>query len=193
MTQNVLVTYGTLSGSTAEVAQAVADELKGQGAAVEVRPFAQVSEVSAYDLVVIGAPMVLGWQRPAVNFVARHQQALSGKRVALFMTCYSLTKADEGGVQGVPVFLDPARATAPKNAARLSRVERYALPSAYLAPVLQKAPQVKPVSVAFFGGKVDYSKLNPLYWLFVRLVVRAKGGDYRNWDAIKGWARGLMG
>ncbi|MBI5960946.1 MAG: flavodoxin domain-containing protein [Chloroflexi bacterium] len=192
MAQNVLVVYGTSSGSTAEVAQTIAQELQAAGAVVETRPLAQVTDLAAYDLVIIGAPMILGWQRSATNFVAKHQQALSGKRVALFMTCYSLTKADEGGVMGIPVVLDPARATAPKNPAHLSRTEKYALPSAYLGPVLKKAPQVKPVSVAFFGGKVDYSKLNPLAWLFVKLAIRAKAGDFRNWEAIKAWARGLL-
>jgi menaquinone-dependent protoporphyrinogen IX oxidase len=61
----------------------------------------------------------------------------------------------------------------------------------YLAPPLRKAPQVKPVSVGFFAGKLDYGKLNLLARLFVRFVVGGQPGDYRNWDGIRGWATEL--
>ncbi|MBN2305761.1 MAG: hypothetical protein JXQ72_14860 [Anaerolineae bacterium] len=189
---NTLVTYTTLSGSTVEVAEAIGKQLEAGGAAVTVRPLADAGDLSAYDAVIIGAPMVLGWHRDAVKFVVANQSTLSQKTVAYFMTCYSLTAIDGDTVNGVPVFLDPQRAAPVKTPGKLSMHEKFSLASAYLGPVLKKAPAIKPVSVGFFGGKVDYSSLNLFHKLFLRLIIRAQAGDFRNWDAIKAWAGGLL-
>ncbi len=53
---------------------------------------------------------------------------------------------------------------------------------------MKKAPGVKPVGIGIFKGAVDFSKLRLFPMLFVRLLIRAKQGDYRNWDAITAWA-----
>ncbi|NDJ75063.1 MAG: hypothetical protein GYB65_02295, partial [Chloroflexi bacterium] len=47
-------------------------------------------------------------------------------------------------------------------------------------------------SVGIFGGKLDYGTLKPFQWLFVRLIIRGKAGDYRNFDAIKTWATSIQ-
>lgn len=61
--------------------------------------------------------------------------------------------------------------------------------------LLKGASQVKPVSVGIFRGKLDYSKLDwvsrlgmRLFWLIYK---RAPEGDFRNWEAIRSWARSL--
>lgn len=77
------------------------------------------------------------------------------------------------------------------NTVRLSRKEKFTSVANYLKPVLEKAPQVKPVSVGFFAGKLDYGCLNLFQKLFVRIIIRAKEGDYRNWEAIRDWAKSL--
>jgi menaquinone-dependent protoporphyrinogen oxidase len=56
----VLVTYATNSGSTAEVAKAVMEELQKSGAQVDLLPIAKVGELASYSAVVLGAPMILG-------------------------------------------------------------------------------------------------------------------------------------
>ena len=53
---------------------------------------------------------------------------------------------------------------------------------------MKKVPQVKPVSVAFFAGRLDYSKLNIFHMLFVMLIIGATPGDFRNWEAVREWA-----
>ena len=68
--KRVLVAYTTNAGSTEEVARAVADELGRDGQAqVDVRHLPEVRALESYDAVVVGAPMILGWQRAAVQFV----------------------------------------------------------------------------------------------------------------------------
>ena len=51
----------------------------------------------------------------------------------------------------------------------------------YLGPVLKSAPLIKPVSVAYFGGKLNLFRLNWWKKLFVLIVIQATPGDYRSW------------
>jgi hypothetical protein len=57
--------------------------------------------------------------------------------------------------------------------------------------LLEKYPQVKPVSQGLFAGVLDYGKIG---WLFGWLIKKiendgGEGGDYRNLAAIRGWAK----
>jgi menaquinone-dependent protoporphyrinogen IX oxidase len=158
---------------------------------VDVRPITEVTDVLAYDAVMVGGPMIIGWRRDAVRFLVKNEQALSQRPVALFLTAKALTQTGEDKLGETAIFQDPGLAKPPKNPAKLNFMEREATPRRYLAPVLKKVPAIKPVAAAFFGGKLDYGKLNPLEWLFVKVIVRAEGGDSRNWEAIRAWARGV--
>jgi menaquinone-dependent protoporphyrinogen oxidase len=188
---NILVTYSTNSGSTEEVAQAIADELGQQGEQVTLRRLDEVSTLDPFDAVVVGGPMILGWHRAARQFVHQHRQALSQKRVAFFFTAISLTQTGERSFNGVPISVDAETAKPPHNARRLSLRERYATPANYLRPVLRAAPGVHPLSVGFFGGKLEMFRLKLLQMLFVMLVIQAQPGDYRNWPFIRAWAAQL--
>ena len=188
--KQILIAYATKSGSTVEVAQAIGKELSQDGVRADVRPINVVRDISPYDAVIVGGPMIMGWHREAVQFLEKHQSALSQVPVACFLTALSLTET-QTGFDPIPIYKDPSLAKPPKNAAKLSFKERYATVAAYLQPVLEKALQVKPVSAAFFAGKLDCSKLDLLSRLFVQVIIGAKPGDYRNWDAIRAWAAGL--
>ncbi len=53
-------------------------------------------------------------------------------------------------------------------------------------------PQVKPVSIRGFVGVLDYSKMDFLSRLLMKVILFNKGikeGDYRDWDAIRAWAK----
>ena len=63
--KRILVTYATMAGSTADVAKTVGDEIAKSGAQVDVLPLGEVKDLAAYDGVVVGAPMIMGWHRAA--------------------------------------------------------------------------------------------------------------------------------
>jgi menaquinone-dependent protoporphyrinogen oxidase len=191
MNSKISVAYSTLSGSTAQVAEAIGETLGQQGAEVDVRPIKDVGDLSPYQAVVVGGPVILGWHREAVGFLVKNQGALSQVPVAYFMTAINLTKSTQASLGEVPVYQDPRTAKPPQDASKLSFRENYATVASYLGPVLKKAPQIKPVNVGFFGGKLDYTKLNILHKLFVMLIIQAQPGDFRNWEAIREWATGL--
>ena len=185
---NILVAYTTNAGSTGKVADIIGKELSQNGQVVDVRRMEEVTSLEGYTGVVVGAPMILGWHRAAIKFVKQNQQALSRVPVAYFMNAMSLTyqAGDDTGL--ISVCVDPELAKPPKQAKRLSFKERYASIPNYLSPALKAAPAVKPVSVGFFGGKLEIPRLKLWQMVFVLLIIQTQTGDFRNWPFIKEWA-----
>jgi menaquinone-dependent protoporphyrinogen oxidase len=184
----ILVAYCTNAGSTMDVAAAIGEELGRSGAQVEVRRIGDVADVRDYAAVIVGGPLIWSALHPeALDFVTRRQSALSQLPVAYFITSLHLTQTAATQIDSVPVYLDPVLATPPKRADRLSFTERHMTVDHYLAPILHTAPLVKPVSVGFFAGKLDYRTLTLPKRLFAQIVIR-KPGDFRNWPAIRSWA-----
>ncbi|MCE1255230.1 MAG: hypothetical protein LWX83_16985 [Anaerolineae bacterium] len=189
--KKVLVVYITKSGSTAEVAAFIGKELSRSGAAVDVKTAADVQSLSGYDAVILGAPMIMGWHPQALEFLRRHQAALQGKQLSCFVTALSLTQ-DGAPQPGATLFYDPHLIKEPKNPQKLGFKENFTTVSHYLEPILADGLAVKPSRIAFFGGSLDLSRLDIFSSFFVRFIVGAKAGDYRNWDAIQAWANQLL-
>ncbi|MFF4398916.1 flavodoxin domain-containing protein [Streptomyces sp. NPDC001480] len=74
MTGSVLVAYGTTNGSTAQIAEAVAQVLCKEGLTAEARPASSVASIETYDAVVVGGALYAGrWHKDARRFVRRHR------------------------------------------------------------------------------------------------------------------------
>ena len=187
----VLLVCATRHGSTLEVADAVAEELRAAGHEVDQRLAAEAPGPAGYNAVVVGGPMIMGWHRRAVRYVKKHRGELERLPTALFITAASLTETGETDIQGVPIVQDPWLAKAPRDAAKLRYKERHALPQHYLGAVLKKAAPVRPRSVAFLAGSLDLTTMNLFEKAFVLLVVGATPGDGRNWKVIREWGAGL--
>jgi menaquinone-dependent protoporphyrinogen oxidase len=187
----ILVTYATMAGSTAEVAQAVAEEIAKAGLQVDVLPLSQVKGLEAYDGVVVGGPMIMGWHRAASGFLKKHRQAFQRIPLAVFVTAMSLTQTNETSVDGVPVVVDEKLPKLPEREGGLSFRERYASLSNYLRPVLSATRPAKPVSIGVFGGRLEFGRLKWWAVLFAMLIIRAPAGERRNWPAIRSWAARL--
>jgi menaquinone-dependent protoporphyrinogen oxidase len=187
----ILVAYATNAGSTEEIAAAIAEELRRAGREAEVRRVEDVPSLEPYSAAVIGGPMILGWHRSAANFVKQHREALRRMPVAYFAAAMRLTKDDAVRREPPALWLDPDLAASPKVPTRLSPAERFTSVSHYLDPMLRAATAVKPASVAIFGGKLELFRLKWFQALFVMVVVRARPGDYRNWEFIREWGKHL--
>jgi menaquinone-dependent protoporphyrinogen IX oxidase len=192
--KRILVAYSTNAGSTAEVAEAIRKNLVEPQVEVRVLPIEQVRDLDGYSGVVLGGPMILGWHRRAARFFRARRRELAAVPVALFFTALRVTRDEGGGVRqdpGFPVLLDPRLLAEPARPSRLSFRERQTTVAAYLHPVRAAIAAVRPVSAAFFAGKLDYGKLPFLHLLFVMLVIGARPGDSRDWKLIASWAQGL--
>ena len=187
----ILVAYATMAGSTADVAKAVGEEIAKSGLQVDVLPLSEVNDIEAYDGVVVGGPMIMGWHRAALKFLKRHRDAFQRIPLAVFVMVMSLTQTGETSVGNVPVYVDKNLPKPPKKDGSLNFRERYARLSNYLQPILMATRPVKPVSIGIFGGRLEYGRLKWWAVLFVMLIVQAPAGDRRNWTAIRSWAAGL--
>ncbi len=189
--KHILVAYSTNAGSTAEVAEAVGRGLEGPEAAVEVKRIEEVRDLGGYAAVVLGGPMIVGWHRRAARFLRARARELARVPVAFFFTAMRVTRSAGEQAQGFPVLLDPRLLAEPARPGRLSYKERQTTIGSYLRPVRAALAEVRPVSAAFFAGKLDYGKLNFLHMLFVMLIIGATPGDSRNWELIGSWARDI--
>jgi menaquinone-dependent protoporphyrinogen IX oxidase len=189
--KRILVAYATMAGSTVEVARVVAEEIAKSDVQVDVLPLSAVKNLAAYDGVVIGAPMIMGWHRAALRFLRQNRGVLQRIPLAVFVTCMRLTQTRETSVSGVPVYVDEQLPKPPETAGRLRFKERYARLANYVRPILLASGGVKPLSIGVFGGRLDYGRMKWWAVFFAMVVIQAPAGDRRNWTAIRFWAAGL--
>jgi menaquinone-dependent protoporphyrinogen oxidase len=187
----ILVTYATMAGSTAEVAQAVGEEISKSGLQIDVLPLGEVKDLKAYDGVLVGGPMIMGWHRGALGFLKKHHGDFQRIPLAVFVTAMSLTKTGDMSVEGVPVTVDEDLPKLPEKEGSLKFKERYARLSNYLRPILRAVQPAKPASIAVFGGRMEFGRLKWWAVLFAMVIIQAPAGDRRNWPAIRSWAAGL--
>lgn len=188
--KKVLVTYITHSGTTRDVAEAIAEEITKTGIDAQVLELSEVKDSREFDAVVLGAPMIIGWHRNALKYLKTHKAELASKPLALFLTGMSLTESPKPEMPGVELHLDPKLIVPPQKPGRYNHKESFTTLKHYLTPVLKSAP-ASLKALAFFGGRLDMYRLKWYDAIFVMLVVGAKPGEKRNWPDIRAWGASL--
>jgi len=159
--RNILIAYASRLGSTAEVAHAIADEI---GAVA--RWIGDVDSLAAYDAAIIGSAIRYDkWLPEATDFVDAHNTALQSMPVAMFLTCLTLSHKSPKALQQAARYADSIAATLPHTRAD---------------------------DIGQFAGVLDYSKMPRRARLLARLIfalLRVPEGDYRDWQAIRAWAK----
>lgn len=163
MNDKILVTYASQGGSTAGVAEAIGQALSKKGTQVAVQPVNEVTDLSPYQAVIIGSAVHSGkWMPEALAFVERNQATLRGMPTAVFQVCMMLATSNEQYKRMAPDWLIPLRA------------------------------QIHPVAEGSFAGALwpdRYAKFSEKLGLRIFLAtIHLKAGDYRDWEAIRGWA-----
>ncbi|MFI0538531.1 flavodoxin domain-containing protein [Streptomyces sp. WSLK1-3] len=103
MTTDVLVAYGTTNGSTAQIAEAVAEVLTKAGLTASARPAASVDDLGDVDAVIVGGALYGGrWHKDARRFVRRHRHALAELPLWLFSSGPLDASAGERDIPPVP-------------------------------------------------------------------------------------------
>lgn len=126
MSQRILIAYASGTGSTAEVAEAIAEVLRQEATVVEIQAVTEVTTTTPYSAIVIGSSIRVGrWLPDAVAFVQQNQADLRTKPVAYFTTC--LTMAN-------------------RNA------DNRRIVLAYMDTVLKIDPDIQPVGLGLFAG-----------------------------------------
>lgn len=188
--KKVLVTYLTHSGTTRDVAEAIAEEITKTGVETQVLELNQVNSTADYDAVILGAPMIIGWHRDALKYLVKHKTELAARPLAIFLTGMALTDGPNPDLKGINLHVDAKLIALPKKPGRLSFKESFTTLKHYLSPVLKASPESL-AAIGFFGGRLDYYRLKWWEVAFVMLVVGAKPGEKRNWPDIRAWAADL--
>ncbi|MFB8134465.1 flavodoxin domain-containing protein [Streptomyces mirabilis] len=103
MPTKVLVAYGTTNGSTARIAETIADVLRKRGVPTEAVPAHSVTDVESYDAVVVGGGLYAGrWHKDARRFVRRHGRVLAGRPLWFFSSGPLDASATEKDIPPVP-------------------------------------------------------------------------------------------
>jgi flavodoxin len=98
----ILVTYGSVTGNTRKIAEAILCEINGEA---EIKPFREVDSIDGYDFVFVGCPIeFFGVGKATKTWFDKH---LKGMRIGLFCTHGAPEFAP-----GVPQWTDALKAAA---------------------------------------------------------------------------------
>jgi menaquinone-dependent protoporphyrinogen oxidase len=159
MNHTILVTYATKYGATGEIAGAIGKALIRAGFKVDVLPATRVLTLHPYSAVVLGSGVYAGsWLKDGISFLERFEEDLADRPVWIF----SSGPTGEG---------DPA-----------TLLHGWSFPEAQKRLI----ERINPREIIVFHGAIDMEKLNFGDGLLIRMI-RAKTGDFRDWDAIAGW------
>jgi menaquinone-dependent protoporphyrinogen oxidase len=167
----VLVAYASRHGATQGIAERIAETLLAAGLDVDISAIGDVREPESYDGFVLGSAVYMfRWLKDFTRFVHRHEKLLATRPLWLFSSGPLGTETvDKEGrdVLEVSQAKDTARLVEATNARG---------------------------HMVFFGA---WARGNPvgLTERFVEHMPAARDampeGDFRDWEAIEGWAAGI--
>lgn len=164
----VLVAYASTYGSTGGVAEAIGKSLCDLGVRADIRLVGNTDDPGSYDAVIVGSAIERSkWLPQAMEFLDKHRKILKERPVAYFLTCLTLYKNTDEARRKAQAFLDPVK---------------------------DGFPEIRPVSTGFFGGVLDFEKYSFVTRMIMKQKMKEQGvpeGDYRDWGAIRGWAQGV--
>lgn len=155
----VLVAYASRCGSTGEVAQEIGQALRETGAAVDVRPVQEVEDLRPYRAVIVGSAIWAGHLLPEAA---------------------SFLETHQQVLRTVPTSCFAVCMTLSEDT-----VENRRTVDGYMTSVRE---MVQPVSEGLFAGVMDYKRLSWIHRAVVKMF-KVPEGDYRNWEAVRTWAR----
>ena len=164
MLSSVLIAFATRSGSTAEVAEAIAAAMKEAGVPVEILAVSQINSLTGREAVILGAPLYVGrFPKEFHRFFRLHHEALRAMRPWFFVL---------GPVKNKPQDFESAQKQAEKQLARY--------------------PWLRPAELRVFGGRWSTAALPFPFSLMRRLpgnpLNKIPADDIRDWGAIRQWA-----
>ena len=157
-----LVVYGTKSGCTTGVAEAIGKTLAEAGATVDVVPGESAPDPAGYDMVYVGSGVRAGqWHTSVSGWVKTNAEALKAKPVAFYTVALTMADASKD------------------EATRTSEV------GAYTDPLIAETG-VKPVDVGLFAGWFEPKRFSFIERTIMKLM-KAPEGDHRDFSAIASW------
>jgi menaquinone-dependent protoporphyrinogen oxidase len=159
---NVLVAFASKHHSTAEIAEAVAEELRANGHAVDCVDAGGAAAADGYDAVVLGSAVYIGrWRREARQYLKHNSEALSHIPFWIFSSGPVGEQSDEDA-GGEEKWLEPHK-------------------------VLKQAEAAGVRGHVVFGGRVPQDPGNFVERSMLQNTPE-QFRDLRDWDEIRDWA-----
>ena len=178
----VLVVHGSRHGGTRGIAERIGAVLRTEGLEAVVAPADGRVDVSDADAFVVGSGVYMGnWLKEPLDFLDRNQAALGARPLWLFSSGpLPGSTASKGGQDPLADALGPLEG--PGSGGRRKIVELSAA--------------THPRDHRVFPGAFDPADPpRAMSERLVRMLPVSKGllppGDFRNWDDIEAWARGI--
>lgn len=179
---NAIIVYGTRYGATKGTAEEIAKVLQEEKFEVKLINAGEekIKDISEYGLVVVGSGVACGrWVNEAEDFLKKFRKDFENKKLALFVSSVEPISKKEG---------DTAEVSKMHKIDLEDRVSKYGL---------------KPVSIGFFGGIIDFNRMGFLTRKGMEAAFKAPlqkhrfketapgAYDLRDWDEIRSWAKEL--
>lgn len=156
MDARVLVAYANKYVATAEMAEKIAETLRGASLRTEVQPLDRLRDLAPYGAVVLGSAVYVGqWQKKAAAFLQANETTLTQRAVWLF------SSGPTG--KGDPAWL----------------MKGWRFPETLQAV----ADRIRPRDIALFRGAIDMGRVALPEKLIIK-ALKAPTGDFRDWSAI---------
>lgn len=177
-----LIVYGTRYGATKGTSEEIARILREENFEVKVvnSQEQKVKDISEYSLVVVGSGVACGrWVNEAEEFLKKFRKEFENKKLALFVSSVEPIAIREGKTEEVAKM---------HKIDLEDRVAKHGL---------------KPVSMGFFGGIIDFNRMGFLTRKGMEAAFKAplqKYGfketapdvyDLRDWSKIRNWTKEL--
>lgn len=133
MTKRILVAYATGTGSTGEVAAAIAEILKDPNVEIITQNVDDVQKIDSYSGFVIGSSIRAGrWLPAGIRFIKEFGTEMSNRPVAYFTTCLTMVNDNQHNRKTV---------------------------MSYMEPILTLAADIQPVGIGLFAGSLDPNRI----------------------------------
>ena len=177
-----LIVYGTRYGATKGTSEEIAKVLREENFDVKVVNAQEenVRDISEYGLIAVGSGTACArWVGEAEDFLKKFQKEFENKKLALFVSSVEPIAEREGKKEEVAKV---------HKATLEDKVSRYGL---------------KPVSMGFFGGIIDFNRMGFLTRKGMEAAFKAPlqklefketspgAYDLRDWNEIRVWAKEL--
>lgn len=158
----VLVAYASKNGSTAEIAEAIAQTLRQAGPTVDCAEAGSVASLEPYDAVVLGSAVYIKrWRGDARRFLRKYATQLAQRPFWVF----SSGPVGEPQSDPNPTWLEPPK-------------------------IVERVERLGACGHVVFGGRMPTSPRSPAARAMVKNCLPAFR-DRRDWDEINAWAASI--
>lgn len=158
----LLVAYASKRGSTAEIAEVIAETLRDAGLEVDCIESGEVSDLSPYDAIVLGSAVYMKrWRSDAKHFLHKHAGALADMPLWVF----SSGPVGDPNEPQEPSWLEPPK-------------------------IVRAIEELGVRAHVVFGGRLPVEPRGPIEKAMVK-GTPPQYRDRRDWGEIHAWATGI--